>query len=160
MLLAAPLVVGSQSLAQPPWSPYGQNPQPPFPQSPVTPINPATPTPVPSAAPTANANRMVSRWYHHYLHRRPDATGLSNCVYQLQTGQTPTAVKGGLLGSDEYFQLHGSTPQGFVQGLYQDVLGKGPSQRGMGYWLNKLNADGGNRQQMAVDFLNWVAQYR
>jgi hypothetical protein len=99
---------------------------------------------------------MVWKWYQRYLHRRPDPEGLKNCVNQLQSGETPRGVQAGLLGSDEYYQQHGSNPVDFIAGLYTDVLGQRPSQRRLDYWVNRLNQNGDNRQQMALDFLNWA----
>lgn len=180
MALAVPMATVSRASAQPPWSPYGQaqngqtpyrqppyaQPQTPYaqppayvpPQSPYT--QPGQVTPYAPVAPTSNATQMVWHWYRRYLHRRPDPDGLRNCVAQLESGQTPTAVKAGLLGSGEYYQDHGNNPEGFVTGLYTDVLGRAPSPRGLGYWLNQLNADSGNRQQLALDFLKWVQNAR
>lgn len=169
--LVVPLATVSRVSAQPPWSPYGQAPpvQPatPFTQPPAgyapsqTPYTqPGQLTPYAPVAPNSNATQMVWHWYRRYLHRRPDPDGLRNCVTQLQSGQTPMAVKAGLLGSGEYYQDHGNNPEGFITGLYADVLGRAPSPRGLGYWLNQLNADGGNRQQMALDFLKWVQGVR
>lgn len=112
---------------------------------------------VAAAAPVAAQNeaRLVSGWYRTYLHRRPDADGLNNCAYQLRSGESPDAVKAGLIGSDEYYQLHGGTPWGFVGGMFDDVLGRAPTRRDTDYWLNRLNQVE-TRQTLALEFLKWV----
>jgi hypothetical protein len=151
LLLAPPFAA-----AQPPWQ---QTPrQPPYPQPPS--YAPPSYTPAPQAGVPRDAERMVSNWYRRYLHRRPDPSGLQSAMIQFQNGETPTGVQGGLLGSDEYFQNHGSTPEGFITGLYEDVLGRQPSPRAMSYWLDQLGQDNGNRQQMANDFLKWANRRR
>lgn len=99
--------------------------------------------------------RLVTGWYRTYLHRRPDMEGLNNCIYQLRSGETPDGVKAGLLGSGEYYQLHGSRPDGFIAGLFNDTLGRAPTRQDMDYWLNRLDQVG-NRQTLALEFLRWA----
>src|SRR5207302_3190517 len=81
------------------------------------------------------AQLLVTNWYEQYLHREPDVTGLDTFVTLLQNGNTETAVRAMLLGSAEYYALHGSTAQGFVQGLYQDVLWRVPAGNEANTWI-------------------------
>jgi len=98
--------------------------------------------------------RLVASWYERYLGREPDAIGLRQWVDQLYVG---TNVQAGILGSDEYYIRHGSTPEGFVTGLYVDVLNRQPRWDEVQTWLNRLQQQGYNRPAMAADFLNAAA---
>jgi hypothetical protein len=72
------------------------------------------------------ANRLVTEWYESYLHRAPDPGGLDSFRGLLQTGQSETYIRALLLTSPEYYATHGGTATGFVQGLYQELLGRSP----------------------------------
>src|SRR6266511_1526179 len=81
------------------------------------------------AAGTSNAqfcdpSTEVQNWYIRYLGRPADIAGLSQVSTQLQLGVPKAQVLGGMLGSDEYYLRRGATPEGFVSGLYADVLGR------------------------------------
>ena len=67
---------------------------------------------------------VVTSWYQRYLGREPDQTGLYMWVNQLRRG---APVEASILGSDEYFERHGNTPESFVTGLYVEVLNRQPS---------------------------------
>src|SRR5271154_2575360 len=135
VVLGLYFAAGGVSAQQPPWPP---------------PMRPGFPPP-----PRQDQVRLVSKWYDRYLHRQPDPQGLQSCLIQLRNGETHQGVQAGLLGSDEYWQQHGSNPAGFIAGLYSDVLHQRPAPRRLGYWVNRLNQNGGNPQQTAPDLLNW-----
>jgi predicted outer membrane repeat protein len=73
-----------------------------------------------------NRGLQVQALYQHYLHRQADAGGLSTFVNALAGGSTVEQVAAALVGSAEYFQLHGGTNSGFVSALYQDALNRAP----------------------------------
>jgi hypothetical protein len=80
---------------------------------------------------------LVASWYARYLNRQPDPyaaywTGL------VQQGQPPEQVLSQILGTQEYYDKGGGTPEGFLQTLYQDVVGRPPAAQEMGYWLPRL----------------------
>jgi hypothetical protein len=80
----------------------------------------------------------VQGWYLRYLHRDVDPSGIQTWTDALASGNSPTMVLSTILGSDEYVQYNGDTPEGFVRGLYLDIVGREPSSREYRYWLRKL----------------------
>jgi hypothetical protein len=90
--------------------------------------------------------------YSRYLDRAPDATGESHWLNVLEQGGTLEQVAEGMVSSSEYFQDHGSTNQGYVLGLYSQVLGRAPSTSELNGWVSALNA-GESRTHVAMSFL-------
>jgi len=70
---------------------------------------------------------VVKSWYRHFMGREPDAQGLQDHVWHIQNGTSYRDVLANFLGSDEYYVRKGSTPEGFITGLYRDVLRRSPS---------------------------------
>ena len=101
---------------------------------------------------TESETLIVTNDYQSFLNRAPDPGGLTAWLGQLQSGRTPDQVAAGILGSAEYFANNGSTNQGFVSALYQNVLGRASDPSGNTSWLNAL-ASGVSRTQVAFDFL-------
>jgi hypothetical protein len=79
---------------------------------------------------------LVSGWYQQYLGRLPGPSDQANvtanvhylavtvAAYPGQLVQPEMQVCLNIVLSPEYAQLHGSSNQGFVEGLYQDALGR------------------------------------
>jgi hypothetical protein len=82
---------------------------------------------------------VVQSLFQRFLHRAADPAGLQAFVNFLGTGGTVEQVEVILLSSPEYFQLHGGTNNGFVTGLYQDVLGRSPDAAGLAAYTQALN---------------------
>jgi hypothetical protein len=80
-------------------------------------------------------DRLVTTWYETYLHRAPDAGGLENFCALLQSGTSESAVRTLFLTSPEYYATHGGTAAGFVQGLYQELLGRTPVGNEAASWI-------------------------
>jgi uncharacterized protein DUF4214 len=70
---------------------------------------------------------LVNGWYQRFLHRPATAGEISSYQFLLLHGTTDKQVLGLLLGSDEYFNNAGGTNQGFVNQLFQDLLGRSPN---------------------------------
>jgi hypothetical protein len=83
--------------------------------------------------------RTVEDLYGEFFHRAADPSGLEVWVHFLSAGGTSDALQAILLGSDEYFQLHGGTNAKVVTALYQDILGRPPDDQGGQAWINALN---------------------
>jgi len=96
--------------------------------------------------------RLVESWYHRYLHRPPDACGLENWVRHLRCGASPEFVQAAILGSDEYYCAHGRSAEGYVAGLYADVLGRAACREEIHEWVCNLNRCG-CRVKLAQQFL-------
>jgi hypothetical protein len=81
---------------------------------------------------------LVNSWYHRFLGRDLDPSGLQTWTDALRQGQPQDAVLGTILGSQEYYDRAGGTEQGFVQSLYTDLLGRYPTQGEMSSWLGRM----------------------
>lgn len=95
---------------------------------------------VPSVAPAqvyGDSNALVDYWYRTYLGRAPDPA-MAGWVAQLNRGTPADAVLAGILGSDEYYGRGGSTPQGFVALLYNDIQGRPPTLAEVNYWVRRM----------------------
>ncbi len=95
---------------------------------------------------------LVRGFYRDYLHRSPDACGLRGWVDHLRRGASPEWVQAQILGSDEYYEIHGCRPEGFVAGLYEDVLGRRACRQEIHDWVCRLNRCG-CRKRLAEEFL-------
>ncbi len=77
---------------------------------------------------------VVQDLYGQLLGRQADAAGLDSFVNVLSTGGTVDQVKAALLRSEEYFDRAGGTVEGFLNTLYQDVLGRALDASGATTW--------------------------
>ena len=55
-----------------------------------------------------------------------------------------------IASSDEYFTVHGGTNAGYVEALYQDLLGRAAEPAGLDYWTNRLD-NGASRNDLAIE---------
>ena len=89
--------------------------------------------------------------YWKLLGRQADPSGLTGWVGYLGHSHPVTQLRAVILGSDEYFARHGATITGFLQGLYQDLLGRAMDPASSG-WAQAL-AGGLTRSSAATFFL-------
>jgi hypothetical protein len=94
---------------------------------------------------------QVDQYYQTYLHRHVDAVGQTAWVAAFRSGATEFDVQRGLLASDEYRQAH-RDDAAFIDGVYQDVLGRRPDSFGANAWLQALQ-NGTTRGQVAQSIL-------
>jgi hypothetical protein len=80
---------------------------------------------------------VVHAAYHEMLGRFAELEGLRGWVSFLQAGHTAEELRSHIATSPEYAQLHGDDA-GFVQGLYQDVLGRTGSTAEVDYYTQVL----------------------
>jgi len=81
---------------------------------------------------------LVGILYERYLHRAPDPAGLQTFVQDLGGTMTIEQAAGAMIGSSEYFQLHGSNDLGFVDAIYEDGLSRLPDPAGQSMFLQDL----------------------
>ncbi|HEV7720632.1 MAG TPA: DUF4214 domain-containing protein, partial [Iamia sp.] len=74
--------------------------------------------------------------YDLILDRVPTGPELTSAVTALGSGTVGLEVQ--LYASSEYFGDHSSTNAGYVQGLYQDVLGRTGSPGDIAYWAGEI----------------------
>jgi hypothetical protein len=96
---------------------------------------------------------LVASWYNRFLNRFPDARGLAGWVSLLRGGAPEWQVQAAILASPEFVAARSGTPDGFVRGLYQAVLGRTPNFQEVRGWLIRLDMNGGDRLATAGEFL-------
>lgn len=98
------------------------------------------------------SNIIVTPAYVKYLGRAPDQQGLAYWVDQMQNhGLTDERLEAGFIGSPEFYTHTGGTNKAWVDGMYQDLLGRAPDSAGESYWLEQLAA-GASRADVAYGF--------
>lgn len=91
---------------------------------------------------TTSAERrsdLVTADYIKYLGRTPSAPEVAGWLAVLQQGETPEQVSNAFVSSPEYFQKQGGTNSGWLNQVYQDLLGRAPDPGSQGF-LTQLNA--------------------
>ncbi|MEO6808053.1 MAG: S8 family serine peptidase [Isosphaeraceae bacterium] len=108
---------------------------------------------------TTEAQRVkVARWFQNDLNRTAPLGVLVNdpTVVQwaalLSQGARESDLRALVLGSDEFLAAHNGTVNGFLEGLYNDALGRGSDPGGLASWTSQLQA-GSNRVDIARAFL-------
>jgi hypothetical protein len=96
--------------------------------------------------------QFVTNAYHTYLGRSPDATGLAGWVNAMQTGSvTDERLEAGFISSPEYIARYGGLGAGWVSAMYQNLLGRTPSQGEVDNWVSDIQ-NGVSPQTIAYGF--------
>ena len=96
---------------------------------------------------------LIGGFYTAFLHRAPSPTELAAGLAQLGAGAADESLEAALLGSGEYLSARGGgTNDGFLDALFQDLLGRAPtaSERGT---LRTAIENGTPRSQIATRIL-------
>ena len=98
----------------------------------------------------------VARLYYATLDRAPDVGGLTGWTTPLENNTlTLQQVATGFISSPEFVANYGSlTNTGFVNLLYQNVLGRAPDPTGQTDWVNALNTGALTRAGVVLGFSN------
>src|SRR5262249_33463672 len=91
---------------------------------------------------------LARRAFHDVLEREPDAGALAGLVTALRNGLTDAQMRENLLAADEFFSNHGGAARGFVAGVYQAELRRGPGGGEDAPWVAQL-ASGVSRAAVA-----------
>jgi len=103
-------------------------------------------------------NVVVSSYYEEYLGREADPSGLNAFVALLNDGARDEDVIAVIVASDEYFAGRaGGTNEGFVNALYQDLLGRAADASGLATFVGLLSSQ--SRTQVATSILT-STEYR
>jgi hypothetical protein len=94
---------------------------------------------------------FVTQAYQQYLGRTPDQAGLAAWVSAMQNGLSDEHLEAKLIGSAEYINAHGGPGAGWVTAMYQNILGRTPSQAEVDGWVADLN-NGATPEQVAYGF--------
>ncbi|HJT34392.1 MAG TPA: DUF4214 domain-containing protein [Pirellulales bacterium] len=96
---------------------------------------------------------QIDAMYRRYLNRAADAPTKQYFVAFVQAGGTFEQVAAALAASQEFYVLQGGTDQGFITGLYADVLNRGnASTADLAFWETVLDS-GASRASVADAFL-------
>jgi hypothetical protein len=95
--------------------------------------------------------RTVSDDFQRFLGRDADPASRDFWVRQMAAGMREDQVEDAILASPEYRARHGGTDDGFLNGLYQEVLHRGADDAGKAFWTNQLQG-GMNSFQVAAAF--------
>lgn len=93
--------------------------------------------------------------YQEYLGRAADAAGLAYWTGQMQSRLTDQQLEADFIASDEFFRQAGGTDVGWVDSLYQHLLGRPTDAAGIAWWTAAL-AHGESRSQVAFGFADSV----
>jgi hypothetical protein len=107
---------------------------------------------------TEYRNSLVTAWYTKYLQRTADAGGLAGALASLAAGATDEQVIADLVGSTEYFQLHGSDNTSFLYAVFNDILGRAIDVGAKTFFLGQLSF-GVSRTNLALELLS-STEYR
>jgi hypothetical protein len=99
-------------------------------------------------------------FYRHYLRRNPTPFEVNAHLNALRLGSSLRDVEAVFLASPEYYRLQGGTPVSWIQGLYQDVLGRPGNATEIGFWLDRFRALGGNRILLAQEYVAAADAFR
>ena len=95
----------------------------------------------------------VYRLYQAALNRTPDALGLIAWVNAEATGTTMPTMAGQFMQSSEFTGRYGDPDNaGFVDLLYQNVLGRSGEADGAAFWLNGLTSGRATRAEVLLGF--------
>lgn len=96
---------------------------------------------------------VIQDYYQALLGRGADADGLQFWLSLTQNGMPLEQVLAGIAGSEEYFQRQGGTSDGYIRGLYRDVLGRiaPPAQSELDFWIARLGVAPRGAQAARVD---------
>jgi hypothetical protein len=96
---------------------------------------------------------VVSSYYQTFLGRPATSTELTACLNAITAGWVFDWIEMVVVGSDEFYALHGSTPGSYVDALYTGVLGLWPDAAGHDYWVNQLTSGAVDRYTVALAFI-------
>lgn len=85
--------------------------------------------------------------YVALLHRQAAPSELFGWAQQMAAGATQQQVASEIVGSTEYYTLHGNTTLGFLNALYGNALGRPDSEQA---WVGAINS-GVSRQTVAYE---------
>jgi hypothetical protein len=95
----------------------------------------------------------VARLYFAYFLRIPDYAGLDFWIGYYRAGNSLDAISDFFAGSAEFQSRYGSLDNaGFVNLVYQNVLGRAPDPGGFAFWKGQLDSGQRTRGQVMLGF--------
>jgi len=104
-------------------------------------------------------SKLTQNLYQQYLRRAATQTEINFFLGAMQQGATVEQIIAVIVGSTEYYQNRGGgTNNGFLEQLYNDLLGRPIDNGGLGFFTVLLS-HGASRQQVAL-FILGSSEYR
>lgn len=101
---------------------------------------------------TEHYRDFVTKAYSRFLKRQPDEQGLQFWVVSMRDfGLTQEQLEAGFLVSQEYTSLFGGIGEGWIRGIYNDLLSREGDVPGIEFWKARL-AEGVAPTQVALGF--------
>ena len=97
------------------------------------------------------ANFVIKPDYLKYLGRAADDSGVTYWTGRMQNGLTDEQLAAQLVASDEFYKQAGGSDGGWIDAVYQALLGRAADAGGQSYWSGRLTA-GETRVQVAQGF--------
>jgi putative lipoprotein len=97
---------------------------------------------------------IVAGWYRKYLGRNPDRQGMQAWIDLLNRGTPLPEIEAMLVSSTEMYERYEDNPWKWVIGLYENVLGRRPTQAEAQHWVTRLQQFGDNRLEVSREFLS------
>jgi hypothetical protein len=94
---------------------------------------------------------LVKAAYEQFLGRAADPVGLAAWTEELASGLTDEQLEVAFIASPEFYAHTGGTDLDWVDGMYEDLLGRPADAGGQAYWTAALAA-GASREQVALGF--------
>ena len=95
----------------------------------------------------------VVRLYNAYFGRYPDQSGFDYWVGQVRAGRSLTAIANHFADSSEFRRSFGElTDEGFIDTVYQNVLGRSADSGGRDFWMRRLDSGSVSRGRLMIEF--------
>jgi hypothetical protein len=94
---------------------------------------------------------VIKPAYQEFRGRAADPSGLDFWINQMFGGLTDEQLEAVFIGSSEYYQHSGGTDKGWVDAMYQNLLGRKPDSQGEEFWVGRLS-QGVSRSSVALGF--------
>lgn len=89
--------------------------------------------------------------YEKYFGRDADDSGIAYWTSQMRAGLTDEQLEAKFIASDEFYRQAGGNDRGWVDSLYEHLLGRGADAQGEEFWVRRLHA-GQRRYDAAFGF--------
>ena len=95
----------------------------------------------------------VVRLYNAYFGRNPDQSGFAYWVGSVRGGRRLAEIAQHFATSTEFRRDFGDlSNEGFVETVYQNVLGRSADSGGKNYWMRRLDAGSVSRGRLMIEF--------
>ncbi len=98
-------------------------------------------------------SQIINQLYEEYLGRPADTGGVNYWLGVWAAHNGPEMVQAGIIGSQEYYDTAGGTPQAWVTKLYQNLFNRAPDAQGLAYWTAQIEANPNSLSSVVLGFV-------